>query len=68
MVDTVAATGATTMAIDVGAVDENGVPTGTTMALGVAAVQTRRFLSPRLGGGRDSLTGLLLNAGLAGGA
>ena len=39
VVNAVAATGATTTAIDV---DETAVPTGTTMALGVAAVQTGR--------------------------
>ena len=37
----VAATGTTTTDIDVAAVDETAVPTGTTMALDVAAVQTR---------------------------
>ena len=68
VVDAIATTGKTTTAIDVAAVGETVVPTGTTMALGVVAVRLGDLLSPSLGGGRDSLTGLLLNAGLASGA
>ena len=40
VVDSVAATGMTSTAIDVAAVGETVVPAGTTVALGVAAVQT----------------------------